>query len=86
VSPVASMKAMLDALESTRSTPPRRDVGRVVKRLREKRGWSQSQLAREAKVSQGLVSMLEAGQHTPTALTILKLAVALGVAEVRLLR
>lgn len=55
-------------------------VGRRIKRLREKLGWSQTQLAERAGLTQSHVSRLENGGHSPTHLTLSKLAAALEVA------
>ncbi|PLS86812.1 MAG: hypothetical protein CYG60_05265 [Actinobacteria bacterium] len=54
-------------------------VGCEVKRLREKRGWSQARLAVEADMSVSGVSMIENGRRNLTTTTLAKLAVALGV-------
>ncbi len=54
-------------------------VGRVVKRLREERGWSQAKLAVEADMSVSGVSMIESGQRNLTTTTLAKLAGALGI-------
>lgn len=58
-------------------------VGREVKRLREKRGWSRTKLAAAADMSASGVSMIESGQRNLTTTTLAKLAEALdvGVAE-----
>ena len=54
-------------------------VGHEVKRLREKRGWSQAKLAVEADMSVSGVSMIENGQRNLTTTTLAKLARALDV-------
>lgn len=55
-------------------------VARLVSELREKKEWSQIQLAKAAKVSQPLIARLECGdqRRTPTFETISKILSALG--------
>ena len=67
--------------------PPSR-IGRQIKRLREARGWSQSELARQAKLSSPAhVSLLESGgRREPTVSTLKRLAKALGVPVAELLK
>lgn len=52
---------------------------RAIKRYRQLKGWSQSRLARESKVSQTYISELEAGKWSPNLSILCKLAAALGV-------
>ncbi|MFN3600006.1 MAG: helix-turn-helix domain-containing protein [Dietzia sp.] len=47
--------------------------------LRERRGWSQTELARRAKVTRQLVGTVESGAHAPRVDAALRLASALGV-------
>jgi transcriptional regulator with XRE-family HTH domain len=54
-------------------------VGKVVKRLREERGWSQMRLAVEAKMSVSGVSLIENGHRNLSTATLAKLAEALDV-------
>lgn len=55
-------------------------IGRMLKRLREARGWSQPKLAKEAKVSQAYLAELERSTKKNPSLPILRrLAKALGV-------
>ncbi len=55
-------------------------IGTVVKRLRERKGLSQLELAKRAGVAQGYISDLEAGRKkNPGIETLRKLARALGV-------
>jgi transcriptional regulator with XRE-family HTH domain len=64
--------------------PPR--FAMMLKRLREARKMSQIELARRAKVAQGYISALEAGQKKDPGLAVLKrLARALGVPVTELL-
>lgn len=53
--------------------------GRVVRDLREERGWSQEQLAEHADLNRGYVGDIERGQAMPSLATLAKLATALGV-------
>lgn len=55
------------------------EIGKKIKLLRVKKEWSQEQLAAKAGIKQSHVSRLEGGIHTPSDLTIQKLADALGV-------
>ena len=50
-----------------------------IKKYRQAKGWSQSRLARESKVSQTFISELEAGKWTPNVSILRKLANALEV-------
>ena len=61
-------------------------MGRMVKRLREKREWSQPELAKRAKVSQAYLAEIERGTKTNPSLPVLRrLAKALGVPVTELL-
>ena len=61
-------------------------IGRVLTRLREEKGFSQLGLAKRAKVSQGYISEMEAGQSkNPGIETLKKLARALGASVTELL-
>ena len=53
--------------------------GRVVRHLREERGWSQEQLAEHADLNRGFVGDIERGKAMPSLATLAKLATALGV-------
>jgi transcriptional regulator with XRE-family HTH domain len=54
-------------------------IGERIKRLRDRKGWDQSELAARAGVKQSLLSRLEGGSRTnPTADIVRKLARALG--------
>ena len=54
-------------------------LGRSVRQLREQQGWSQSELAREAGMTQSAVARFEAGGTVPTLPVLERLARALGV-------
>jgi ribosome-binding protein aMBF1 (putative translation factor) len=54
-------------------------LGRAVRQLREDRGWTQSQLAAAAKMTQSAVARFEAGGTTPTLPVLERLARALDV-------
>jgi transcriptional regulator with XRE-family HTH domain len=60
-----------------------KDLPRL-KRERERRAWSQEDLAREAGLSQTSISNLEAGKHGAYPGTVRKLAMALGVEPIAL--
>ena len=53
--------------------------------LRRQRGWTQAELARRAGISQGNLSMIEAGQVMPTVATLVKLAGVFNIPLVALL-
>jgi transcriptional regulator with XRE-family HTH domain len=58
----------------------------MVKRVREKRGMTQAELAKKARLTQGYVSKLEAGaQRNPSGAVLKRLAKALGVPVTELL-
>ncbi len=61
-------------------------IGRRVAQLRAQRSWSQTDLAREAGLRQGYVSLVEGGHRTPGAIVLSKLAHALGVGVDDILR
>lgn len=51
-----------------------------LRRLRQAKGWTQVELAKKARVTQALISQLEAGEKaTPSIVHILRIAKALGV-------
>ena len=55
-------------------------LGARIKRERERHGWSQNELARQAKVRQALLSELESGRKADTTGSVLRrLARTLGV-------
>lgn len=55
------------------------DLGRAVRELRERRGWSQSQLASVAGMTQSAVARFEAGGTVPTLAVLERLAATLEV-------
>jgi ribosome-binding protein aMBF1 (putative translation factor) len=55
------------------------DLGRSVRELRERRGWSQTQLAKASGMTQSAVARFEAGGTVPTLAVLERLAAALGV-------
>jgi ribosome-binding protein aMBF1 (putative translation factor) len=54
------------------------ELGRSVRQLRERQGWSQSELAREAGMTQSAVARFEAGGTVPTLPVLERLARAIG--------
>lgn len=51
-----------------------------LRRLREAKGWTQVDLAKKARVTQALISQLEAGKKaSPSVVPLLRIARALGV-------
>ena len=57
----------------------RMDVGREIRRLREARGWSQAKLAGDTGMGVSGISQIETGARNPSAVTLWKIAGALGV-------
>ena len=55
------------------------DVGREIRRLRESRGWSQAKLAGDTGMGVSGISQIETGARNPSAVTLWKIAGALGV-------
>ncbi len=53
------------------------ELGRTVRQLREQRGWSQTQLAAEANMTQSAVARFEAGGTVPSLPVLDRLAQAL---------
>jgi transcriptional regulator with XRE-family HTH domain len=60
-------------------------MGMRIRKLREERDMSQTELARKAKISREYVNKLEAGRYDPTVGVLQKLARALGVPVTELL-
>jgi len=55
------------------------ELGRSVRELRERRGWSQTQLAQTSGMTQSAVARFEAGGTVPTLAVLERLAAALDV-------
>jgi ribosome-binding protein aMBF1 (putative translation factor) len=55
------------------------ELGRSVRELRERRGWSQTQLANASGMTQSAVARFEAGGTVPTLAVLERLAAALDV-------
>jgi transcriptional regulator with XRE-family HTH domain len=55
------------------------ELGAAVRELRERRGWSQSQLAQASAMTQSAVARFEAGGTVPTLPVLERLAAALDV-------
>jgi transcriptional regulator with XRE-family HTH domain len=61
-----------------RSDQPQPELGEAIRQLRQKRGITQEDLAHEAGITTGTLSLIERGQANPTWNTVKALAVALG--------
>jgi transcriptional regulator with XRE-family HTH domain len=57
----------------------RHEFGRLLRELREERGFSQSELALESQLDQTFVSLLERGQRQPSLISLFALCDALRV-------
>lgn len=57
---------------------PQIPIGARVRHLREERGWSLTELAKQAGISRSYLSQIESGDSIPTQTKILQLANALG--------
>ncbi|MBQ1048102.1 helix-turn-helix transcriptional regulator [Micromonospora sp. C51] len=55
------------------------ELGCAIRELRERRGWSQAQLAKESGMTQSAVARFEAGGTVPTLPVLERLAAALDV-------
>ena len=66
--------------------PLNRYVGRVIYRLRTRRGWSLQDLAEAASLGKSYLCQLEAGQHSPTLEVQLRLETAFTMVRGGLLR
>ncbi|GAA3279830.1 helix-turn-helix transcriptional regulator [Dactylosporangium vinaceum] len=67
------------AAEAYESTRLAFELGRAVRELRERRGWSQTELADAASMTQSAVARFEAGGTVPTLPVLERLARALDV-------
>jgi transcriptional regulator with XRE-family HTH domain len=65
------------AVEAREATRLAYELGRVVRELRQARGWSQTELARAAGMTQSAVARFEAGGTVPTLPVLERLAKAL---------
>lgn len=63
----------------------RRQVGANVRRFRQRKGWSQEQLAFESGLHRTYISGVERGARNPTVLVVSELAQALSVRPSQLL-
>ena len=54
-------------------------IGRVVRTIREKKGWTLSELARRAEISKGMLSQVERGKTNPSVDSLRAIASALEV-------
>ena len=63
-----------------------REISRQVLRLRQTRGWTQAELAKELHTKQSAIARLESGSHRPSLATLDKVGRILGARlEVRLI-
>lgn len=62
-----------------------KQLGLNVRRLREKRGWSQEELSFESELHRTYISGVERGVRNPTVSVLQKIATALDVLPARLL-
>ncbi|MET7422324.1 helix-turn-helix transcriptional regulator [Dactylosporangium sp. NPDC005555] len=67
------------AAEAYESTKLAFELGRAVRELRERRGWSQTELAQAASMTQSAIARFEAGGTVPTLPVLERLARALDV-------
>jgi ribosome-binding protein aMBF1 (putative translation factor) len=67
------------AAEAYEATRLAFDLGRAVRELRERHGWSQAQLAQAADMTQSAIARFEAGGTVPTLPVLERLARALDV-------
>ena len=62
-----------------RSDQPQPALGEAIRQLRRKRGTTQEDLAHEADITTGTLSLIERGHANPTWGTVGKIAIALGI-------
>jgi transcriptional regulator with XRE-family HTH domain len=62
-----------------RSEQPQPALGEAIRQLRQKRGMTQEDLAHEADITTGTLSLIERGLANPTWGTVRGIAAALGV-------
>lgn len=77
---VWSKQPTVDSLPYTMGRPdqPQPALGRAIRELREKRNLSQEDLAHDAGITTGSLSMIERGRRNPTWGTVKAIAAALG--------
>ncbi|CAA9196183.1 MULTISPECIES: helix-turn-helix domain-containing protein [Flavobacterium] len=63
----------------------KKKIGQRIVELREKRGWSQSDLARACSKDRQAIEKLENGKVNPTIYTLLEIANVLGISLSKLL-
>ena len=54
-------------------------IGHNVRRLREEKGWNQTELGYNAQTSPSIISLIENGKRNPSTVTLAKIATALDV-------
>jgi transcriptional regulator with XRE-family HTH domain len=62
-----------------RSDQPQPALGKAIRQLRERRGTTQEDLAHEADITTGTLSLIERGHANPTWGTVKRVAIALEV-------
>ena len=67
-----------------RSDQPQPALGKAIRQLRQKRGLTQEDLAHEADITTGTLSLIERGHANPTWGTLKGIATALGVSMAKL--
>jgi transcriptional regulator with XRE-family HTH domain len=60
------------------------NIGHNVRRLREEKGWNQTELGFHADTSPSIISLIENGKRNPSTATLAKISAALGVEVVEL--
>jgi transcriptional regulator with XRE-family HTH domain len=60
------------------------DIGHNIRRLREQKGWNQTELGFHADASPSIISLIENGKRNPSTATLAKIAGALSVEVVDL--
>src|SRR5829696_4450636 len=59
-------------------------IGHNIRRLRDEKGWNQTELGFRADASPSIISLIENGKRNPSTATLAKIAGALGVEVVEL--
>src|SRR5215204_5169869 len=60
------------------------EIGHNIRRLRDDKGWNQTELGFHADTSPSIISLIENGKRNPSTATLAKIAGALGVEVVEL--